>query len=52
MNKVEKDNKIITQMEQWSILSNIVTYVQNNRHPRNVYDLDIRTADQKSQKIW
>ena len=44
-NKVEKDNTIISQMEQWSILSNIVNYVQYNRHPKNVYDLDIKAVD-------
>ena len=35
-------------MEQWSILSHVVNYVQYNRHPRNFYDLDIKTVDQKS----
>ena len=34
-NKVENDNTIILQMEQWSILSNIINYVQYNRHPRD-----------------
>ena len=33
MNKVEKDNVVISQMEQWSILSNIVNYVQYDRQP-------------------
>ena len=36
-NKVEKDNMIVLQMEQWSVLSNIVNYVQYNRHPRNLW---------------
>ena len=49
-NKVEKDNKDILQMEQWSILSNIVNYVQYDRHPRNFYDLGIKTVDQRSNK--
>ena len=34
-------------MEQWSTLSNIVNDVQYDRHPRNVYDLDDKTIDQK-----
>ena len=37
-------------MEQWSILSNIVNYVQYDRHPRNFNDLDIKTIDQKNQE--
>ena len=37
-------------MENWPILSYVVNYVQYSRHPRNYYDLDIHTIDQKSQK--
>ena len=43
-NKVNKENIIISQMEQWSILSNIVNYVQYGRHPRNFYHLDVKTS--------
>ena len=34
MNKVEKENKITSQMENWSILGNIVNYVQYDRHSK------------------
>ena len=34
-------------MEQWSILSNIVNYIQYDRHPRHLYDLDIKTRSEK-----
>ena len=34
-------------MEQWSILSNVVTYVQYNGQLKNLYDLDIRAVNQK-----
>ena len=37
-------------MEQWSILSNIVNYVQYDRHPRICHDLDIKTIDQKGHR--
>ena len=37
-------------MEQWSILSNIVNYIQYDRHPKNFYDLVIKAVDQKSHK--
>ena len=48
-NKIE-ENIIRTQMEQWSILGNIVNYVQYDRHPRNFYDLDVNNIDQKSHR--
>ena len=37
-------------MEQWSIFINIVNYVQYDRHPKNFYDLSIKTVDSKSHK--
>ena len=37
-------------MEQWSILINVINYIQYNRHPRNYYDLDIKAKEQKSHK--
>ena len=37
-------------MEQWSIFSNVVNYVEYGRHPRNLYDLDIKIIDEKSHK--
>ena len=32
-----------SQMEQWSVLSNIVNYIQYDRHPKNFHNLDIKT---------
>ena len=32
--KAERENTIILQMEQWSILSNIFNYVQYDRHQK------------------
>ena len=40
----------MTQIEQWSILSNVVNYVQYDRNPKNFYVLDINTVDQKSHR--
>ena len=42
VNKAERDNTILSQMEQWSILSNVVNYIQYHRHPKNFYNLDIK----------
>ena len=32
---------ILTQMEQWSILSNTLNYIQYDRHPKNYHSLNI-----------
>ena len=37
-------------MEQWSILSNVVNYVQYDRHPKKFYNLNIKGIDQKNLK--
>ena len=50
VNKAEIDNTVLSQMEQWSILGNIVSYIQYDRHPKNYFILDIRAVDQKSHK--
>ena len=42
VNKAERDDTILSQMEQWSIFCNVVNYIQYDRHPKNFYNLDIR----------
>ena len=37
VNNAERDNTILSQMEQWSILSNMPYYVQYNKHPKNFH---------------
>ena len=37
-------------MEQWSILSNVVNYIQHDRHPKNFYHLNIRAVDKEIYK--
>ena len=36
VNKGEKIEPILTQMEQWSILSNTLNYIQYDRHPKKL----------------
>ena len=45
--KVENDNTIISQIEEWLILRNRVNNVQYDRHAKIFYDLDIKAVDQK-----
>ena len=46
----EKIETVLLQMEQWSILSNVVNYIQYDRHPRNFHNLNIRAVDKKKYK--
>ena len=53
INEFDRDNIIMSQMEQWSLLSNIVNYVQYNRYSRDFYNLDIKVIDQRNpRKIY
>ena len=36
VNNAEKIEPILTQMEQWSTLSNILNYIQYDRHPTTI----------------
>ena len=37
-------------MEQWSILSNVVNYIQYDRHPKNFYNLNIRAVNRENHR--
>ena len=50
INKVGKDDTIASQIEQWSIPSNVVNYIQYNWHPKICYNLDIKAVDSRSNK--
>ena len=34
-------------MEQWSVLSNVVNYVQYDRNPRDFYNLEFKALKEK-----
>ena len=40
-NNIDKENITTSQIEQWSILSNVINYIQYDRHPKKFYDLDL-----------
>ena len=50
MNNAEKTDTILSQMEQWSILSNIVNYIQYDRHPKNFNNLNIMDVSKEKYK--
>ena len=47
MNNIDRENIITSQMEQWSILNNVVNYVRYDRNPETFYDLDVKVMDQR-----
>ena len=38
-------------MEQWSILSNTLNYIQYKRHPKNDHSLGIRTVNKYEKNL-
>ena len=50
VNNVEKIEPLITQMEQWSILSNVLNYVQHSRLHSMNHTLDIKAVDKYKYK--
>ena len=47
---IGRENTTASQMEQWSIHSNIVNHVQYDRNPKNFYELDITEIEQKNHR--
>ena len=45
INKIDKENIITSQVELWSILSNIVNYVHYDKNPKNFYELDVKAIE-------
>ena len=45
VNNVEKIEPLVTQMEQWSILSNVLNYVQHSRFNSMNHSLDVTAVN-------
>ena len=45
VNNAEKIEPLMTQMEQWSIFSNVLNYIQHDRHPMINQSLSIRVVN-------
>ena len=41
----------MTQIEQWSILSNTLNYIQYDRHPKNYHSLGISVANKCGKNL-
>ena len=45
VNNAEKIEPLMTQMEQWSVLSNILNYLQHDRHHMINHNLSMKTVN-------
>ena len=52
LNKVYRDDFKMVQMEHWSILSGVVTYVQHDQDSKTLYDLNIKALDYRNHKRY
>ena len=50
VNNVEKIEPLVTQMEQWSILSNVLNYVQHSRFNSMNHTLDVKAMNRYKSK--
>ena len=50
VNNAGKIETTLSQMEQWSILSNVINYVQYNKHPKNFNTISIRPIDKMKNR--
>ena len=50
VNNAEKIEPLMTQMEQWSILSNVLNYVQHGRFHSMKHTLDIKAVNKHKHK--
>ena len=51
VNNTEKIEPLLAQMEQWSILSNILNYMQYDRHPKNYHSLGINAVNKYGKNL-
>ena len=51
INNTEKIEPLLAHMEQWSILSNTLNYIQYDRHPKNYHSLGIRAVNKYGKNL-
>ena len=50
VNNAGKEEKILSQIKQWLILSNAINYIQYDKHPKNVHSLSISTVNEEKKR--
>ena len=51
VNNAGKIETILSLMEQWSILSNVINYVQYNKHPKNIHSISVRPVNKIKTRL-
>ena len=51
LNNTEQIEPLLAQMEQWSVLSNTLNYIQYDKHPKNYHSLDISTGNKYKNSL-
>ena len=51
VNNTGKIETTLYQMEQWSILSNVITYLQYNRNPKSFHIMCIKLINKMKNKV-
>ena len=51
VNNAGRRENTSSQMEQWSILSNVINYVQYDKHPKNIHSMSVRPINKTQNKI-
>ena len=51
VNNVGKIETTLSQMEQWSIPSNVINYVQYDKHPKHFHSMSVRPINKMKDKI-
>ena len=51
VNNAEKLEPLLTQMEQWSILSNVLNYIQYDKDPKNYHNLSIKAVNKYKNSL-
>ena len=50
VNNAGKKGTTLSQMEQWSILSDVINYVQYDKHPESFHTMSIRPVNKNKNK--
>ena len=51
VNNAEKIEPLLTQMEQWSVLSNTLNYIQYDRHHKSYHSLGFSTVNKGGKNL-
>ena len=51
VNNAGKIKNTLSQMELWSILSNVINYVQYNKNPKNFHAISVKSTNRNNTNI-